>query len=106
MKRTLLLVSLGFMLSSNVSFSQMTSATETKSSTVANDALTNTTALKPADGQPSVFSSQESLESTVPKKISALRDQIAAGKLTEAQVINLRQEIWRFENAIVATKSH
>ena len=101
MKRTLLLVSLGFMLSSNVSFSQMTSASAVKATSVSDDTSTSTSSLKPADGTPYVFSSQKDLESSVPKKINALKDQILSGKLTEVQVKELREQIWRFENATV-----
>ena len=102
MKRTLLLVSLGFMLSSNVSFSQMTTGTSMKAVAVTNDTSDKTSALKPADEQPYTFSSQKELESSVPKKINALKDQILSGKLTEVQVKESREQIWRFENAVVA----
>lgn len=101
MKRTLLLASLAFLLSSNVSFSQLTSANAAKSSTVTTNDLQNTSALKPEDGQAYVFSSKEDLENAVPFKINGIKDQIVAGKLSEVQVKELREQIWRLENATV-----
>lgn len=100
MKRTLLLVSLGFVLSTNVSFSQMTTrVVEPASDSHASSSLM--TALKPADGKPYQFSSKTELENAVPKKIEGIKDQISAGNLTDAQVKELREQIWRFENATV-----
>ncbi len=101
MKRTLLLVSLATVLSANDSFAQMTESPATKTSTSKND-IDKTSAIKPTDGQPYMFSSKETLESSVPEKIKGLRDQILSGKLTEAQITELREQIWRLENATVA----
>lgn len=101
MKGTLLFVSLVIMLSTSEIFAQMTVAPVTKTSTNNESVAYETTALKPVDGQPYTFPSKEVLENSVPEKINGLHDQILSGKNTEAQIKELREQIWRFENAVV-----
>ena len=101
MKRTLLLVSLTVMLFSNVSYSQQSMKKATDSSSLSETDNDKTSALKPADEQPYLFSSKEELESAVPEKIKSIKNQILSGKLTEAQIKEMREQIWRFENAAV-----
>lgn len=60
-----------------------------------------TSALKPADATPYVFSSKEILEQSVPEKIEGLKNAILSGKYDDAQIKEMREQIWRFENAYV-----
>jgi len=92
-------------MSSNASFSQMTSSPTWGKSSVSNDATKKTSAIKPTDGIPYKFSSQEDLEIAVPKKIDSIKEQILSGKLTEVQVKEAREKIWRLENATVKNKT-
>jgi hypothetical protein len=59
------------------------------------------TSLKPADGTPAFFSSQEDLNAKVPGKKSALLNLIKENAGDTAQVRMLREQLWRFENAII-----
>jgi hypothetical protein len=59
------------------------------------------TSIKPADGKPATFSSQTDLENTVPAKIAAIKEEILKTPNDTVRVNHLRQQLWRFENAIV-----
>ena len=101
MKRTLLLVTTVTLLAANESVAQMTTAPASQINSNQNHTET-LSGIKPADGKPYVFSSKEELDRSVVEKVKGLRDQILSGKLTEAQITELREQIWRFENATVA----
>jgi hypothetical protein len=59
------------------------------------------TSIKPADGNPVIFSSQEELESKIQSKKDNILGMIRQNASDTAKVRYLRQELWRFENAIV-----
>jgi hypothetical protein len=59
------------------------------------------TSVKPADGNPAVFSSKEELESKIQYKKDNILGMIRQNASDTAKVRYLRQELWRFENAIV-----
>ncbi len=59
------------------------------------------TSLKPADGNPAVFSSQEELNAKVEMKKNNVKALIKENSADTAQVRLLREQLWRFENAIV-----
>ncbi len=59
------------------------------------------TPLKPADGTPAVFTTQEELNAKVPVKKTNLLNLIKENSTDTAQVRMLREQLWRFENAIV-----
>ncbi|MBK7130432.1 MAG: hypothetical protein IPM74_10175 [Crocinitomicaceae bacterium] len=93
MKKTLIILSLLFGgMTIHQAYAQETVQTEQ------NPILTG---IKPADGQPVTFSSQAELDSTVPGKISALKEEILKNANDSVRVNYLRQQLWRFENAIV-----
>ena len=62
------------------------------------------TSLKPADGFGAQFTTQADLDQTVPLKISKLKEMIASGQYGEDRIKILREEMWRFENAVVVKK--
>lgn len=59
------------------------------------------TSLKPLDGLGYVFSSQEDLNNSVPGKKNYVISQIVKNEKDSLKVIMLREELWRFENAVV-----
>ncbi|MFT5602638.1 MAG: Skp family chaperone for outer membrane protein [Flavobacteriales bacterium] len=65
---------------------------------------TEITSIKPVDGSPVVFSSQEELDAKIDDKIEKIKVQIRANANDPKKVEYLRMELWRFENAIVSTK--
>lgn len=102
MKKELLFAIFGFVIiSSSVSFSQTTpvyppvrkETTET----------TEVTSLKPANASPATFSTKEELDKTVPMKIAKIKEMIKAEKNDE-RIKVLREDLWRFENAVVLNK--
>lgn len=60
--------------------------------------------IKPKDGQPVVFANQVELEEKVDYKIDQMKQQLVENRNNPEKVIYLKQELWRFENAIVKTK--
>ena len=62
------------------------------------------TSLKPIDGYAAVFTTQVDLDQTVPMKIAKIKEMIASGQYGEDRIKVLREELWRFENAIVTKK--
>ncbi len=58
-------------------------------------------ALKPADESPAVFSSQPDLDAKKANKIEKIKALIRENEGNEDEVIRLRKELWRFENAII-----
>lgn len=61
------------------------------------------TSLKPSDASPATFSSKALLDAKVPSKKQAILDQIKQNKSNPTMVKKLREDLWRFENAIVVT---
>jgi hypothetical protein len=59
------------------------------------------TSLKPADAQPAVFSSKEELDSKIQDKKNRTLEQIKLHADDPVKVKALREQLWRFENAIV-----
>lgn len=59
------------------------------------------TPIKPADGKPATFATQTELENTVPAKIAAIKEEILKNPNDTVRVNHLREQLWRFENAIV-----
>lgn len=57
--------------------------------------------LKPEKGSPYVFSSQADLDAAKGKKIAAVKEQISVNSSNPEKVKQLREELWRLENAIV-----
>lgn len=96
MKKTrLLTMALAFM--SLLSFSQ--NKTPVKSQTISQEEIL--TSLKPMDASPAVFSSQKELEEKKQSKINATHDLIRQNKNNPKLVLQYREQLWRFENAIV-----
>lgn len=62
---------------------------------------TKSESVKPADGIPAKFSSKEELESAVPLKTAKIKEMIQSGQYSGDRLRVLREELWRFENAIV-----
>mgnify|MGYP001071432493 CR=1 FL=1 len=62
------------------------------------------TSIKPADGQPAVFANRMELEQKVDFKIENTKRAILENKNDAVKVRQLREELWRFENAIVHVK--
>lgn len=65
---------------------------------------TSITSLKPADATPATFSTKEELEKAVPMKTAKIKEAINSGKYDDVQLQKLREELWRFENAVVIKK--
>ena len=59
------------------------------------------TPLKPKDGSPAVFSSKSDLEAKKQSKIDATLELIKKNKDKPELVLQYREQLWRFENAIV-----
>ncbi len=95
MKKSFLLFS-ALMTFSLVGLSQNNANTSVKKSTE-----TIYTSLKPSDASPATFSSKELLDAKVPDKKQAILDQIKQNRSNPAMVKKLREDLWRFENAIV-----
>jgi len=64
---------------------------------------TEITSIKPKDATPVVFSTQEELDSKKVEKIEKIKDQIKQNIGNDEKTLYLRQELWRFENAVVST---
>ena len=60
--------------------------------------------IKPVDGQPVIFANQAELEEKVDYKIDQMKQQLVENRNNPEKVIYLKQELWRFENAIAKTK--
>ena len=65
---------------------------------------TSIASLKPADATPATFSTKEELEKAVPMKTAKIKEAINSGKYDDVQLQKLREELWRFENAVVIKK--
>ncbi len=59
------------------------------------------TPLKPKDGSPAVFGSKSDLEAKKQSKIDATLELIKKNKDKPELVMQYREQLWRFENAIV-----
>lgn len=59
-------------------------------------------AIKPADASPYVFTTQEELNAKKQDKLNATHDLIEQNKDNPAKVKELRMNLWRLENAVVA----
>lgn len=62
----------------------------------------NHKAIRPPDGTPYVFSTQEELNAKKQDKLSATHDLIEQNKANPERVKELRMNLWRIENAVVA----
>jgi hypothetical protein len=106
MKRSLLLTAVTLIISL-FSFSQekvSTSLRPTPKKEVVETESPSTLSLKPADAAPATFGSKEELEKAVPMKIAKIKETINSGKLDDVQLQKYREELWRFENAVVVKK--
>jgi uncharacterized GH25 family protein len=101
MKRSLLLTAVTLIISL-FSFSQEKSVYPPKP--VVKSESTVVGSLKPADAAPATFGSKEELEKAVPMKIAKIKETINSGKLDDVQLQKYREELWRFENAVVVKK--
>lgn len=114
MKRSLLFTafisfvcSFSFSQEKNVYPSNLGAKTDLRSATQVESSKsesTEITSLKPADGNPATFGTKEELESAVPMKIASIKEAIKSGNYNDVQIQKFREEIWRFENAIVIKK--
>jgi len=59
---------------------------------------------RPADAIPKFFKSQEELDKMVPQKVDELKQLILDNQSNIDKVFYYREEIWRYENAIVEGK--
>lgn len=59
------------------------------------------TALMPKDGQPAVFNSKAELDAKIADKKNGIINLIKANEKDTEKVKYYREELWRFENAIV-----
>ena len=57
--------------------------------------------VKPADESPVVFANQEELDSKKDEKIEKIKTLIKEYQSDPNELLRLREELWRFENAIV-----
>jgi hypothetical protein len=64
-----------------------------------------TTAIKPQDAKPYVFSSKEELIAGVERKKEALIQEIKENANNPEKALYLRESLWRLENAIVVEPS-
>jgi hypothetical protein len=64
----------------------------------------NSISIRPEDGTPVSFFTQEELEKTVPVKIEKLKSDISSGNYSGDKLQNLKEQLWRFENAIVTER--
>jgi hypothetical protein len=71
------------------------------SSKVAKEEGSIYTSLKPADAQPAVFTTKEELDAKIQDKKNRTLEQIKTHANDPAKVKALREQLWRFENAIV-----
>jgi hypothetical protein len=62
------------------------------------------TSIKPADEQPVVFANKMELDQKVDFKIENTKRAILENRNDAVKVRQLREELWRFENAIVHVK--
>jgi hypothetical protein len=58
--------------------------------------------LRPADAKPAVFSSQAEMDAKKESKKNAIKDLITQNSTDPVKVKMYREELWRFENAVVA----
>ena len=96
MKKTHLIASALIFMSLSA-FSQQNTAVKTDSQ-VQEEIFTP---LKLLDPSPAVFTSKQELELKKPLKINGVKDEIRLNKNNPEMVKQLRQQLWRFENAIV-----
>jgi hypothetical protein len=62
--------------------------------------------LKPADNRPAVFSTKEELDAKVSDKKQGIMALIYENRADDAKVRYYREELWRFENAIVESPAN
>lgn len=63
------------------------------------------TPLKPANEKPATFTSQAHMDEKKEAKIEAIKAQIIENQNNPERVKVLRQDLWRFENAIVVERN-
>lgn len=59
------------------------------------------TSVKPVDASPVVFANQEELDSKKADKIEKIKGLIQEHQNNPNELLRLREELWRFENATV-----
>lgn len=64
----------------------------------------STSSIKPADGIPVSFFSQEELEKNVPLKVEKLKAAISSGEVSGDKLKTMQEQLWRFENATVVER--
>lgn len=105
MNTKLLFLSLLFVTGfSATSVAQMTVAPVKSKQTTEQKESTESLSLKPVDGTPAKFTTKEEMESALPQKIANIKEMINSGKYEGQRLQYLREELWRFENAVVAPK--
>lgn len=96
MKKTQI-ICLGLLMMASLGFSQ--NAVQGK--TVSKSAEEIYTPLKPKDASPAVFNSKAEMEAKKQSKIQATLELIKKNKDNPELVLQYREQLWRFENAIV-----
>ena len=61
--------------------------------------------IKPEDGHPVVFPTQEEMDAKITDKIEKIKQLIYENRDNPALVEGFRRDLWRFENAIVQPKN-
>ena len=87
-----------FILFAFATFSQTDSDGIVRGKSIQNETYT---ALKPVDSKPAVFNSQDELNSKMQSKKENMIALIKANESDPIKVKYYREELWRFENAIV-----
>ncbi len=60
---------------------------------------------KPANGRPAIFASQADLEAKQAIKIEGIKQKLIANRNDPQMVNTLKEQLWRFENAVVASEN-
>lgn len=98
MKRILLLIVLSTGISTFSAHAQMTVSQAAKAQSDL------TTPLQPADGKAYEFATEEEKNEVVPAKIEKIKAAILTGTYTEDRVKQMREMLWRYENATISNK--
>lgn len=57
--------------------------------------------IRPADGKPAVFPTQQELDEKIEDKIDKIKQLILENQHDPVVLERLKQDLWRFENAVV-----
>ena len=102
MKKTFFVVSL-IVLGSTAFGKTETNSTSTQTVELTDEQLF--TSVKPADGAPAVFATQEELNAKQGFKIENTKQKLMENRNNPEMVRFLQEELWRFENAVVHTQN-